>query len=261
MYKNFNNEDLEFFRMDNDNIGLKFKPYKVNKSAQYYINNVYEIINLCKQYPNKFDSSKIPDFTSFTSFREATDLQKSFLRRLDICIRNYLNMHIDISGMYMLLNSIANKSDDGKIIDMNDAINEMIDGISTSKVGVALCKHLLDEGYNDIFKNDKLNEHELNIYKYTLKVSTFCTVEYETERSKRDYSWDIEKFINNNLVNNNNIKNNLESVFKVIPDLRKNPYVKAFLYRIESTDHEREDFECLEIKRKHEEENLLCLLL
>ena len=35
MYKNFNNEDLKFFRMDNNNIGLKFKPYKVNNFLEW----------------------------------------------------------------------------------------------------------------------------------------------------------------------------------------------------------------------------------
>jgi len=72
--------------------------------------------------------------------------------------------------------------------------------------------HLLDEGYNTIFKNDKLNEDDFDTYKDALKLSIFCTMKSDLTISDSKYSRDIENFINDNLVNNNN-NNNIEKNF------------------------------------------------
>jgi len=252
IYKEYNKKDLVFFKMRNDDNGLKFKSGRMYTSDRRYFDTVEDIIKLCKKYPNKFNSDKIPNFGE-ESYKEL--IEKCYQR---IYPNSLSKLHIDVIEMYSLLENIVNDSDDGKIIDMNDTISEMIEGVSTSKVGAAFCKHLLDEGYNTFFKNDKLNENEFNIYKEALKLSIVCTMKSDLVMSDSEYSRDIENFINDNLVNNNNnIKNNLENVFEKIPDLKKNPFVNAFLYRIESTEHYRDDGECISLMSNNDTNSIL----
>jgi len=123
-------------------------------------------------------------------------------------------------------------------------------GVSTSKIGAAFCRHLLVEGYQNVFKNKKHTKKDLSIYRDSLIVAILCTIKNDLTISKRDSFDDIEQYINDNLVNDT-VKKNLNCVLGKMTDFHKSPLVNDFRYRIENMDHRRDDRVTL-IKKSNE---------
>jgi hypothetical protein len=244
--KKLTGKEVTFFEMDNDHNDLKFISIP-KKSSRQCFEIVYYIIKLCKENKSKCTLDNVPDLTHENAEDE---LQK-------ICrFSNAVNKHMDLERFYLSLKSRLEAipdhpdHDDFKKMDMTDVVNEMMYGVSTSKVGAAFCRHLLVEGYQNVFKNEKLTKNDLKIYRESLYVAILCTIKTDLIISKRDSFDDIEQYINDNLVNGT-VKKNLDSVLGKMTNFHKSPIVNAFRYRLESMDHRRDDRVTL-IKKSNE---------
>ncbi|ORX87905.1 hypothetical protein BCR32DRAFT_274115 [Anaeromyces robustus] len=179
---------------------------------------------------NKCILNNVPDLTH----EKTEDYHQRIDRKLDKILSSSVNSHMNLEHFYLLLKSrletISDHLDhnDFQKMNMTDTINEMMYGVSTSKVGAVYCRHLLVEGYQNVFKNEKHAKKYLNIYRDSLHIVIL-------------YSFDnIEQYINDNLVNDT-VKKNLDSILGKMTNFHKSPLISAFSYRLESIDHRRND--------------------
>jgi len=240
VYEKLTGEECTFFRMDNDHHDLKFLS-SMRDSSHNCEKVTIKIFKLCQENKSK---CILDDHRTDLIHKEPE--QNYYSETLDKTYGSMVNSHIDLDHFYLSLKSRFEAipdhpdHDNFKKMDITDALNEIMYGVSTSKVGAAFCRHLLVEGYQNVFENKNHTKEDLSIYRDSLMVAILCTIRNDLTLSERDSCDDIEQYINDTLVNDT-VKKNLDIVLGKMTNFHNHPLVNAFRYRIESTDHRRDD--------------------